>query len=68
MDPLRCMLANTKIERILFSVDFPFEKNENGLKWMEELEASGLVTKEQLEMIAFKNSEELLGVKVPKKA
>lgn len=68
LDPLRCMLANTKVERILFSVDFPFEKNENGLKWMEELEGSGLLSKEQLEMIAFRNSEKLLGVKAPRDA
>ena len=66
LDPLRCMLANTKIERILFSVDFPFEKNENGLKWMEELEGSGLVSQEQLEMIAYKNSERLFGMEAPK--
>jgi len=67
LDPLRCMLGNTKMERILYSVDYPFEKNENGLKWMEELERSGLVTKEQLEMIAYRNAEDLLGVKAPKR-
>ena len=65
LDPLRCILANTPTDHILFSVDYPFEKNENGLKWMEELEQSGLVTKEQLEMIAYKNSEKLLQVKAP---
>jgi predicted TIM-barrel fold metal-dependent hydrolase len=64
LDPLRCMLHNTKIERILFSVDYPFEKNENGLRWMKELEASGLVTQDQLEMIAYKNGEVLLGIRV----
>ncbi len=65
LDPMRCILGNTRIEHILYSVDYPFEKNENGLKWMEELEESGLVTKEQLEMIAYKNSENLLRVKAP---
>jgi len=65
LDPLRTILHNTKIDHILYSVDYPFEKNENGLKWMEELEQSGLVTQEQLEMIAYKNSEKLLGVKAP---
>ncbi|KAK3710473.1 hypothetical protein LTR37_010316 [Vermiconidia calcicola] len=65
LDPLRCILGNTKVDRILFSVDYPFEKNENGLKWIEELEHSGLVTEEQLEMIAYKNSEKLLNVKAP---
>lgn len=65
LDPLRCVLHNTPMDHILFSVDYPFEKNENGLKWMEELEQSGLVTKEQYEMIAYKNSEKLLKVKAP---
>ena len=54
----------TPLEHILFSVDYPFEKNENGLKWMEELEQSGLVTREQCEMIAYKNAEKLLKVKL----
>ncbi|KAK3632516.1 hypothetical protein LTR56_014423 [Elasticomyces elasticus] len=66
LDPLRCILGNTKIDHILYSVDYPFEKNENGLKWIEELEESGLVTKEQLDMIAYKNSENLLRVKAPR--
>lgn len=65
LDPLRCILGNTRVERILFSVDYPFERNENGLRWIEELEESGLVTGEELEMIAFRNSEKLLGVKAP---
>ena len=62
---MRTILVNTKIDHILYSVDYPFEQNENGLKWIEELEQSGLVTKEQLEMIAYKNSERLLRVKAP---
>ncbi|KAK4503825.1 hypothetical protein PRZ48_004740 [Zasmidium cellare] len=66
LDPMRCILGNTKIDHILFSVDYPFEPNENGLSWMKELEESGLVTQEQLEMIAFKNSEKLLKLKAPK--
>jgi predicted TIM-barrel fold metal-dependent hydrolase len=65
LDPLRCILGNTKIDHILFSVDYPFERNENGLKWLEELEQSGLVTQEELEMIAYKNSEKLLRIKAP---
>jgi hypothetical protein len=30
------------------------------------LEASGMVTRDQLELIAYKNAEKLLGVKAPK--
>lgn len=65
LDPMRCMLGNTKIDHILYSVDYPFEPNENGLKWIEELEQSGLVTQEELEMIAHKNSEKLLKIEAP---
>ncbi|KAF4624692.1 hypothetical protein G7Y89_g13474 [Cudoniella acicularis] len=63
LDPMACILRNTKIEHILYSVDYPFAKNERGLKWIEELEESGMVSKEDLEKIAYKNAEKLLGVK-----
>lgn len=65
LDPIRCILSNTKIEHILYSVDYPFTTNEAGLRWFEELEKSGLVTSEQLELIAYKNAESLLGIKAP---
>jgi len=65
IDPMACILRNTKIERILYSVDYPFAKNEKGLSWFKDLERSGLVGKEDLERIAFKNAEKLLGVKAP---
>ncbi|KAK2067822.1 hypothetical protein P8C59_001528 [Phyllachora maydis] len=65
LNPMRCILHNTKVEHILYSVDYPFQTNENGLAWVKELEASGLVTPEQLERIAYKNAESLLGIQVP---
>lgn len=65
LDPLRCILANTKIDHILYSVDYPFAKNESGLNWITELEKSGLVTQAQLEDIAYKNAEKLLRIKAP---
>lgn len=64
LDPLRCILHNTKKDRILFSVDYPFARNESGKKWMEELIGSGLCTLEEIEMIAYRNAEKLLGVRV----
>ena len=65
LDPMRCILNNTKIERIMYSIDYPFTTNEDGLRWFEELEKSGLVSPDQLDMIAYKNAETLLGIKVP---
>lgn len=47
-----------------YSVDYPFANNEEGLRFMEELERSGLVTKEEFDMIGYKNAERLLGVSV----
>ncbi|KAF2431515.1 hypothetical protein EJ08DRAFT_648780 [Tothia fuscella] len=61
--PMACILRNTKIEHVLYSVDYPFAKNEDGVVFMEELRGSGLVTEEQFEMIGYKNAEKLLGVK-----
>ncbi|EAQ83064.1 hypothetical protein CHGG_10882 [Chaetomium globosum CBS 148.51] len=65
LDPLRCILANTKLDHILYSVDYPFLSNESGLEWIKELEKSGLVDEEQLKAIAYGNAEKLLGVKLP---
>ncbi|KAF2760657.1 amidohydrolase 2 [Pseudovirgaria hyperparasitica] len=64
LSPMACILRNTKIDKILFSIDYPFAQNIWGLKFMEDLESSGMVTKEQFEMIGYKNAENLLKVKV----
>lgn len=66
VDPMATILRNTKIDRILYSVDYPFAKNEDGLAFMQKLEESGLVDQQQLEQIAYKNAETLLGLQVRK--
>jgi predicted TIM-barrel fold metal-dependent hydrolase len=65
LDPMRCILSNTKIEHIMYSIDYPFTTNEHGLRWIDELEKSGLVTKDQLDLIAYKNAENLLRIEAP---
>ncbi|KAF2839728.1 hypothetical protein M501DRAFT_1010779 [Patellaria atrata CBS 101060] len=60
VDPMACILWNTRIDYILYSVDYPFATNENGLKFVEDLATSGLVTEKELEMIAYKNAEVIL--------
>ncbi|KAF9873313.1 hypothetical protein CkaCkLH20_09126 [Colletotrichum karsti] len=62
--PMACLLMNTPIEHIMYSVDYPFEKSENGLAWMKDLIDSRVATVEEVEMIAHKNAERLLKVKV----
>jgi predicted TIM-barrel fold metal-dependent hydrolase len=65
VDPMATILRNTRIERVMYSVDYPFARNERGLEWIRELERSGMVDREGLEMIAYRNAEKLLGVKAP---
>ncbi|KAI1341729.1 hypothetical protein F5Y15DRAFT_413657 [Xylariaceae sp. FL0016] len=60
LDPLACMLRNTKHDRIMYSVDYPFAKSPDGLTWLEELEESGMVTGEELEGIRWQNAAKLL--------
>lgn len=61
--PMACLLRVCKTERILYSVDYPFSSNEEGMDFMDELARSGLCSKEEMDKIAYGNAEELLGVK-----
>ncbi|GJC97817.1 2,3-dihydroxybenzoic acid decarboxylase [Colletotrichum higginsianum] len=60
---MACLLQETKIERILFSCDYPFAEYGVAREFMERLKASGLVGDEDWEKIAWKNSKELLRLK-----
>ena len=66
LPPFACLLQAVKHDRILYSVDYPFATNEEGLQFMEDVKRSGLVNDETLEMIAYRNAESLLKVKVKK--
>lgn len=57
--------GNTPLEHNMYSVDYPFEENEKGLKFMEDLRESGLVNQEQFEAIAYKNAAKLLKINTP---
>lgn len=61
--PMATVLRQCKPDRILYSVDYPFTRNEWGLQFLKDLRDDGLVTDEVLEGIAYKNAEKLLGVK-----
>ena len=62
--PLACLLRVSKVDRILYSVDYPFAANERGLEFVKELQGSDLVDDEQLEMICHENAEKLLKLRV----
>lgn len=61
--PMKCLLENTRVERIMFSVDYPFEESGKGKRWFEQLEASGLLSVEELELVGWRNAEMLLGLR-----
>ncbi|KAE8352497.1 hypothetical protein BDV28DRAFT_148956 [Aspergillus coremiiformis] len=63
LTPLACLLQTTSIDHVLYSVDYPFSANEKGLEFLEEIEKSGLIAGEALELFAYKNAENLLRVK-----
>lgn len=62
--PFSCLLKTCAKDRILYSVDYPFSGNDRGLKFIEHIEASGIMDKKELEMFCYKNAEKLLKVKI----
>lgn len=52
------------VDRILYSVDWPYSNNTQGLAFMKKLRSSGLVTKEQFDGIAYGNARSLFSVRV----
>ncbi|KAA8646459.1 hypothetical protein EYZ11_000267 [Aspergillus tanneri] len=63
LPPLACLLQTMPIDHVLYSVDYPFSPNERGAEFLEKIEKSGLIVGQDLELFAFKNAENLLGVK-----
>lgn len=62
--PMATVLRQCKPDRILYSVDYPFTKNEWGLQFLKDLRDDGMITDEILQGIAYKNAAKLLGIKV----
>lgn len=60
--PMAAVLRQCKPDRIMFSVDYPFGKNEAGLAFLKALQAEGMVSDDVLEGIAYRNAEKLLKV------
>lgn len=64
LDPLACILRNTAKDRIMYSVDYPFSRSPDALKWLEELKESGMVSEEDFEAICWKNAAKLLRLNI----
>jgi predicted TIM-barrel fold metal-dependent hydrolase len=64
LGPFACLLRTTRMERILYSVDYPLEDNKDGRAFFEAVESSGLLNEEDLKMFAYGNAERLLKIKL----
>jgi uncharacterized protein len=60
LPPLKCALEVVGIERMMFSVDYPFSANTRGRKFLEE--AAEIMSSDDLERLAHGNAERLLGL------
>src|ERR1700722_6310985 len=58
--PLRCALEVVGLDRLLFSVDYPFSPNTRGRAFLDSL--TGLLTQEQVAKLIHGNAEALLGL------
>ena len=63
LPPFECLLKMSPMDKIMFSVDYPFSTTETGFQFVEEIERSGLLSGEQLEAFCHRNAETLLKVK-----
>ncbi|TEA14460.1 Decarboxylase orsB [Colletotrichum sidae] len=61
--PMACLLQETKVDRIIFSIDYPFSPNSIGREFMDRLKGSKLVSDDEWEGIAWRNVRDLLKLK-----
>ncbi|KIX07212.1 uncharacterized protein Z518_01865 [Rhinocladiella mackenziei CBS 650.93] len=64
--PMACLIHMCCADKVLYSVDYPFCSNEEGLQFMTQLRDSGMINDEDFLSIAHKNAERLLGLQVTK--
>ncbi len=61
LPPLKCALEVVGIERMMFSVDYPFSPNTKGRDFLDEV--AGVLSVEDLERLVGGNAERLLGIR-----
>jgi predicted TIM-barrel fold metal-dependent hydrolase len=61
----KCLLDEKSSDMILYSVDWPWGNNTDGLNFLSEMEKSGIVTRDEFEGIAYRNAMNLLNLTLP---
>ncbi|TEA16347.1 Decarboxylase orsB [Colletotrichum sidae] len=62
LTPFICMLQNTKIERMMFSVDYPMVSMERGVAWLKRLKEADLLSDKEFDMLCFENAGALFAM------
>lgn len=60
LPPFECLLKMSPLDKIMFSVDYPFSTTETGLR-------CGILSKDELEAYCHGNAEKLLKVEIKKR-
>jgi predicted TIM-barrel fold metal-dependent hydrolase len=62
LEAFAMLLKATKVERVMFGTDYPYDDIRQGQEFVEALAKSGLLTQGELEDFAWRNAERLLGI------
>lgn len=65
LPPFTCLLSMKSIDKIMYSVDWPYSNNTDGEAFLREIRRSGLLTEEEFEKFAYKNVQTLLKLSLP---
>jgi len=63
--PMACLIHMCCADKVLYSVDYPFCSELDGVKFMYQLKESGMINDQDFEAICYRNAERLLDVRVP---
>ncbi|KAH7194679.1 hypothetical protein DER44DRAFT_793641 [Fusarium oxysporum] len=57
---LRCLLGNMPLERVMFSVDYPFSDKKLGTEYLETIRRGGILDADEVEAFSSGNARRLL--------
>ncbi|KAF9770749.1 hypothetical protein IL306_011648 [Fusarium sp. DS 682] len=57
---LRCLLGNMPLERVMFSIDYPFSDNQLGKEYLETIRKEGILNEDQIQAFRSGNARRLL--------
>ncbi|KIW11576.1 hypothetical protein PV08_10877 [Exophiala spinifera] len=62
--PMACLIHMCCADKVLYSVDYPFCSNQDGLRFLYQLRNSEMVNDQDFEAITYRNAARLLDLKI----